>query len=318
MITESFDVLVRAEQPIIHSEGVFGNIASFRRQKYVLADGSVIRLPQVSGNAMRNGLRRAVMWHTIHLLGGEVRLGKKAVNLLFSGGTLDSESKGIDVAGYTATRIMFPPLGLFGGGLGNALVPGCLRVGGLIPICEETVVLASFPVPGHVIPQGFAPQPIAAYTDTNQGTRRELFADPKYRALLTDGEQEESIKKLTDGKKAREKGEHPEKRDSQQMIYEQECLAAGTLFHWRVGIQLATEMERSCFLSTLALYSQDAVVGGKAGVGFGKIHMEVKGVATCSPTLKTSDLPTLSVWSQYEQHIRDHGDEIVAWLRGMV
>jgi len=317
MITESFDVLVRAEQPMIHSEGVFGNIASFRRQKYVLADGSVIRLPQVSGNAMRNGLRRAAMWHAVNLLGGEIRLGKKAVNLLFSGGTLDSESKGIDVAGYTATRNLFPPLGLFGGGLGNALVPGCLRVGPLVPICEETTTLASYPVPEHLIPSGFAPQPIAAYTDTYQGTRRELFADPKYRALLTDGEKEETVKKITDGKKAREKGEHPEKRDSQQMIYEQECIAAGTLFHWSVGIQLATEMERSCFLSVLALYSQDSVVGGKAGVGFGRIRMEIKGVQTMSPTLQTSNLPALAVWTQYEQHIRDHGDEITEWLRGM-
>lgn len=316
MITEAYNIRVTALSPISHSEGVFGNIANFRRQKYVLSDGSVVSLPLVSGNAMRNGLRRAAMWHAISILGDDVKLGKTAINLLFSGGTLDSASPNVDVAQYKKLRHIFPPLGLFGGGIGNALVPGCLRVGPLVPVCEETTLLARSPVPKEILPSGFAPAPIAQYTDSFMGTRRELFGSPKFQALLTEGEAAQADQRLLDGKRAREKGEHPEKRDSQQMIYEGEVLAAGTIFYWRVGIQQATEEERACFLSALALYSGDATVGGKLGTGFGRLKLEAKGLHTMSPTIE-STLPAFTVGDTYERHLRSNAEAILVWLKEM-
>lgn len=315
MHTEKYNVLVTAEQPIVHSEGIFGNIATFRRQKVCLRDGSTIRLPLVSGNSMRNGLRRAVMWHAINLLGNP-KIGKKAINLLFSGGSLDSSASSIDVSGYREMMALFPPLGLFGGGTGNALIPGCLQVGPLVPICEETTSIAMCPVPSEVIPDGFVPKPISTYLDTHMGTRRELFSDPKFKKMLASGEEAQVEKRLLDNKEKKKDGKPTDKGDSQQMIYEFEALAQGTLFYWSVGIQLATDLERDCFLTTVALYSRNASVAAKGAVGFGKISMQAKGIQTITPTVE-SKLPSLHVAQTYEKHIKDHSKEINDWLGGM-
>lgn len=316
LCTERYLVRVTAEQALVHSEGAMGNIVSFRRQKWALATGRVIQIPIISGNAARNRLRHAAMWHMLRYIGlldeGAPKLGKRALNLLFSGGSLDSEAKAVLVGEYRELLHLIPPLSLFGGGIGNALIPGCLRVDAMIPICEETTRLAAAPIPAEILPEGYTPHPIAEYTDTFQGTRKELFHDPKMVRLLSDGERQSTEAKVAKGRKEREDGKHPDKADTQQMIYSYECLAPGTLLAWRVGIEQATEMERDCFLTTLALFAANAQVAGHAATGFGRIKLEAKGLQLAPSQM--SDLPGFPVGRAYEQMLATRAEEVRAWL----
>jgi len=320
LASEQYDILVTALTPLIHSEGSQGNISVFRRQKFVLADGRVVRLPIISGNSARNALRRATMWHMLVVLGytGENagKLGAKATNLLLSGGALDRgavQSQTVDVAGFWRLCELVPPLALFGGGVGNALVPGSLRVGHMIPICEETTVLASCPIEADVMPEGYQPQPIRALMDTWGFSRKDTAGDRKI-ALLTSGEEvEEKQGRLLKGRKAREEGKQPDKEKSLQMIYESEALAAGSRLSWSVGVQMATEMERECLRTGLAIFSSNPVVAGKAAVGFGRLRLEAKGLTTIDPTRDTEGL-ALRVGDAYLSHLRDRAADIRTFL----
>jgi len=321
LTTRYFDLRVTALQPIIHSEGTFGNIATFRRQKYVLASGEVVQLPIVSGNSIRNRLRNAIMWHMLHQCGlaDGGQLDKRAVNLLFSGGVLDSSSQTMDIQGYWEMTRLIPALGLFGGGVGNALVPGCLRVGPLLPICAETTTLSNAPIPESAIPEVFHAPAVAAYMDTFQGTRKEIFKDKKYQKLLPSAEADATNKAISDGKK-RGKKAPKDKGDSQQMIYHVECMAAGTLLYWRVGVEAATPLEYEALLTGLALMAQAPTVGGKAAVGFGLIKIEAVSMQTpltLASAPSTSDVPALRVGEAYQRHLAENKEEIIAWLKKM-
>lgn len=57
--------------------------------------------------------------------------------LLFSGGTLANDQH-IDVAAARRVRELFPALSLFGGSMGQQILPGKLKVGCMYPVAAET------------------------------------------------------------------------------------------------------------------------------------------------------------------------------------
>lgn len=121
-----------------------------RREKIIQPDGSVEHVPTISGNGMRGLLRDRGMWHMCQRLGygvneetGEVLgLSLPAFHFLFSGGSLTSTgSKAIDIDRARKMREAIPLISLFGGALGNQILNGKIKIGKMIPICQETIHL---------------------------------------------------------------------------------------------------------------------------------------------------------------------------------
>lgn len=200
--------------------------------------GEHVRLPFLSGNAIRGVLRRLVMADLVDRLGYEVS-SPKLHHALYTGGTLEStdETTGIIDLGFRVwVRETFPPLGLFGTVLGNQMVPSCLRVDHAIPYCREyRSYLPSIDDPRMQYS-------VRTFTDFSFATRRD------------------------DLRAEREEGEQ-----AIQMLVEFEAFVPGTRFHHGFYLIYPSLLEASCLGHALSLWGEQPFIGGKAGSGYGRI-----------------------------------------------
>jgi CRISPR type IV-associated protein Csf2 len=322
MQTYYFEGVVTALSSITHNGGEsFGINQKLRREKIVQPNGSVEDVPVISGNGLRGLLRDIGMLHMCRQLGYGVEqdstvsgMPLSAFYFLFSGGSLSkSGGHGLDVDAARRVRSLIPLVGVFGGGMGNQIMPGKLITGKLIPICEETT---------HLLPEAYqlhATTSIWEYLQEEMYTRKDDAKNEHYQPLLT-GE----TRKLLDDTR-REKAEataltEPQ-RDTgqhQQMMYYVETLAAGTRFYWELALNDVSEVEFEAFATTLVEFSKRPYIGGKSAVGLGKVAVKFDNwLRIDSRTEVQGDALSLPLGAQYQQHLQQHGNDIRAFLGAM-
>ena len=118
MQTTRYEFLVRAVDPIAHHQENIGNMAVFMRKRMVLPNGSVDRVPYITGDSIRHKVRESSAYATLDAAGllDEPALSEGALRLLFSGGTVTKKGKAnvIDVDAYRELVALFQPLALLG------------------------------------------------------------------------------------------------------------------------------------------------------------------------------------------------------------
>lgn len=318
MRTYVFEGVVTALTSISHIGDSHGVNAKLRREKFVQPDGTVEEIPVISGNSLRGILRDRGMLHMLKQLGygvneqtGEVTgLSLPAFYFLFSGGALTKDAgRGIDVDEARKWRSMIPLVALFGGAMGNQIMPGAVKVGKLIPICQET---------RHLIPERFVDGmgdvsiwdlcQEEAYTrrdDEKNEKLRQLIA-PEVRALL---EASAAAKR----EKARSGDADPvgETGQKQQMRYYVETLASGTRLYWDLTLDDVTDLEFDAFCVTLAEFSRFPYIGGKSGVGHGKVSVHFDKWIEIDPRMSPGGKELdFTLGTRYQQHLKEHGDDI--------
>src|SRR5258708_6259159 len=127
------EVIMTALTSISHIGESHGVNANLRREKIIQPGGSVEEIPVISGNSMRGILRDRVMLDMLKQLGygvnedtGEVTgIPLSVFYLLFTGGSLTKEAgRGIDIDTGRLWRSLIPLLSVFGGAMGNQILPG--------------------------------------------------------------------------------------------------------------------------------------------------------------------------------------------------
>lgn len=315
-----FEGVVTALESLSHNGGQsFGITSKLRREKFVQPDGSVEEIPVISGNGLRGLLRDRGMAHLCRALGygvddatGQARgLSLPAFYFLFSGGALTSEAgRGLDVDLARKMRTLIPLVGVFGGALGNQIMPGKLKIGKMIPIVAETK---------HLIPERFVRGDVLSiweYVQEEMYSRkddeknehlRQLVA-PQARQLLEAKAQAKRAKEA-DGKPQSDTGEH------QQMRYYVETLCAGTPMYWKIVLDDVTAIEFEAFLICLVEFSRLPYIGGKSGTGMGKVRVEFDQWIKIDPHVTTGaravDVP---VGTRYTDHLRANAADIRAAL----
>ena len=88
-----------------------------------------------NGNAFR-GKGDLAATYMLEKLGCTVSL--EAFHLLFSGGRIGGDQS-IDIEQARLMRRAVPMVGIFGGGVGNQIMPGKLRFSGSYPVCREAM-----------------------------------------------------------------------------------------------------------------------------------------------------------------------------------
>lgn len=324
MHTYVFEGAMTALTSISHIGESHGINSRLRREKVVQPDGSVEEIPVISGNALRGILRDLGMYHMLKCLGyginhdtGEVSgLSLAAFYFLFSGGALTKSTRGLDVDEARKWRRIIPLVALFGGAMGNQIMPGKAKIGKAIPICAETA---------HIIPERFVNSGAQsvwdlcqeeAYTrrdDEKNENLRQLIA-PEVRGLLE-----------ADSRAKRDKAaEHPDNDiagktgQKQQMRYYVETLAAGTRLFWDITLDDVSDLEFEAFAVTLAEFGRFPYIGGKSGVGHGKVKINFDKWINIDPraTPAGNELDT-PMGSQYQTHLKERGDEIREALNGL-
>jgi len=283
-----------------------------RREKFIQTDGHAEMVPVVSGNGLRGLLRDRGMWHMCRELGyGDDGQGLSlpAFHFLFSGGSLTKvSSRGLDVDSARRIRDLIPLVGLFGGAVGNQIINGKLKIGKMLPICEETRHL----LPGWCV-EGNVPS-VYEYIQEESFTRKDDEKHEKLRELIAPGVRQ--LIEVKAGEKRLLRGAVGEKPDSevgehQQMRYEVETLGAGTRFFWEVALEDVTDVEYDAFWMTMAQFARHPYIGGKSGTGHGKVSINFRGWLCIDPRLagieKTLDMP---VGTRYQQHLSERGHEI--------
>jgi CRISPR type IV-associated protein Csf2 len=310
---------VTALSSISHNGGeTFGTTAKLRREKFMQPSGEVEEVPVVSGNSMRGALRDLGMLHMCSALGygvdhetGDVQgLPLSAFYFLFSGGTLTSTGgERIDIDYARRLRALIPLVGVWGGAVGNMILPGKARFGKLIPIVRETV---------HLIPERFHPaNPVSVW----ECVQEEMYT-------RKDDEKNEALRRMI-GAGARTLLDDPGTRKTAlaegrgegavQMMYHIETIAAGMQFHWRVDLDDVTDIEFEAFLTCLAEFSRRPYIGGKSGTGLGHVAVSMEDWIEIDSRLQALDGRTIArpIGAEYAGHLKTQRIAIRELLEAM-
>lgn len=320
--TYVFEGVMTALTSISHIGESYGINSKLRREKIVQPDGSVEEVPVISGNSIRGILRDRGMLHMLRCLGygenedGGVRgLSLAAFYFLFSGGALESTgARGLDIDEARRWRDLIPLVALFGGAMGNQIMPGKARIGKAIPICHETA---------HVIPARFVDGNLDSIWDMCQEeayTRRDDEKSEGLRALIAP-----QVRQLLEARAGEERKKRGTREDvveetgqKQQMRYYVETLAAGTRLFWEVALDDATPLEFDAFCVTMAEFSRFPYIGGKSGVGHGKVQIRFDNWLQIDPRLAPTGMElSFTLGNMYQKHLQENGETIRELIDGL-
>lgn len=317
MRTLRLEIQLTALTALAHNGGEsFGTESKFRRVNIIDALGEEASVPEISGNAMRGLLRDLVHAHLCRAIGyGEDGKGLTlpAFHFLFSGGGLHAAQNGLDIAQIKRLRAALPTVALFGGGIGNALIPGKLKCGAAILACLENAARLPASMAAHPALKrtcwSYLSQEMNTRKDDSKNPERQELLEPKVRLLLEQGADAKRAAKAAGSDRAAEPGA------SAQMMYQTEVLIAGSVLSWVVTLEDVTDVEWEAFLVALAELSRKPWIGGKSGTGHGEFRMECLNWTEVNQRIAPASVAVAApAGSAYAAHLAANADAIRAAL----
>lgn len=248
---------IRMLSPLSHIGESHGTDSYLATQQVIGLDGRPEEVFVYSGNAFRGMMRDLGVKYLLDRLGG-LQLPVETFHLLFSGGSLGSETH-VDIEQARLYRRALPLFSILGGGTGNQIISGKLRVGQLYPIVRECA---------GILPARYRRDNLPSWREWTQEqsmTRTDDSKDERLRKYLAQAnEQQLLLEGETGGGKAKRHKEQP-----QQMRYTVETLAPGAVLYQRIDLIDVNELELGAWVSALAEWSKSPYLGGKSNVGFG-------------------------------------------------
>lgn len=243
-----------AKSPISHiSEAISTN--SYLVQEPILqADGEIEEVFCYSGNAWRGQLRDLCATYFLNKLNMQVSLD--AFHLLFSGGKIGGDQS-IDIDQAKLMRKIVPMVSLFGGGIGNQILAGKMKVGNSYPVCQEAlpVIAQRYHEQAHKI----------SYSDLTFEKSFTRFDDVK------DLQKQANV--LPDNLLLEHKGKKKKDNEvSTQMRMTSELLVAGTTLAHEIDLVQVSEVELGALVSALTLFAQAPYIGGQSNKGHGRVE----------------------------------------------
>jgi hypothetical protein len=235
---------VRLTSPLIHTEEVNSNVATFYREPQLI-NGKKLFVPTIRGNSIRGKMRDLIFDDLLERLEyPKQTLEADKFYTLFCGGFLDSMESGLDILKKRELRDTLPALSILGSALGKEMLKGKLIVAPAYPKVKE---------------RGDKEHPsIYDITSINRMIRLD---DGK----LAIGDQWLQHKTKEEKKK--------DKDQKAQMFYDVDCVITGTEFECFFAIDSRSELEQSCFDYMIQLLIQHSHFGGKNSSGFGSFDV---------------------------------------------
>ncbi len=302
---------------------------SFLSQDIIIGpDGQPVECFVYSGNAFRGQLRDLAAIYMTEKLGG-LQYNPAVFYLLFSGGSLGGDQS-VDIDQARMYRRNVPMLSVFGGGVGNQILTGKIKVGAMYPLVAECQRV----LPEH-LRQEDAPswrqwtfeKSFTRMDDAKNENLRQCLADPA-QAALPGAEQKLLTGEAPETEQKKKKDDPP-----QQMRYTVEMLAAGAVLYQRIDLCDMSDLELGAFISALVEFSKHPYIGGKSGTGHGLVDVEYtwRPAGAREPAGKFLSISTDRLWlSQpaeeakckyddflvrlYDQHLENRADELTKLL----
>lgn len=277
------------EQPIIQPDGRMESVFSY------------------SGNAWRGGLRDLSATYLLEKL-GNARVPLDTFHLLFSGGKIGG-TQVTDIAAARKLRQALPHLSIFGGGVGNQILAGKLRVSCLYPVCLEAIPVLpdEFHERARMIEyRGLTYQQSFSRKDDSKDVRLIPHLIPDTETLLLEG------------KKAKKN----EDEVATQMRMTSELLAPGVHLYGEIDCMDVSDVELGCLVAAIHAFSRSPVLGGQGNKGHGRVSLDVRytnldtGESGDFLSIKAAGMPLLAEPAEraktaYDQHLRDQYDALL-------
>lgn len=324
MKTTTIEFILRAEQPIAHHEESFGNSAVAMRRKIRQADGTFQRVPIITGDTMRHGLREASSLALLDAAGmlEEPSLTQAALRLLFSGGMITGASGGsVKLGDYREMIDMIPPLALLGGCAQNRAIPGRLFVDDATLICEETMHMLPGWAMEYLEAENTAVSSHRAHMEEVQRVRMDPTLIPARRALLAAGEADAVERRLAASEQASEEDDAVAKDATKSSMLPRrfERIVQGSLFHWSLTCTTQNALQEDTLWTMIGAFLALAHVGGKKGTGHGRIKaIHAREAVFMRPSESTAfDLSTMRKGDVFKAHMSERKDKLREYLNGV-
>lgn len=224
------------------------------------------------GNAIRGAFRDCVFAYFCNKL--NISIPKKQFHMLFSGGSIDSDTK-VDTKQHDALRRFIPALSIIGSATGDSTMKGKMLPGNLYPLIKENQ---------NILPDEFRSDNAPPFRKCTQMYRFNRTDDEKNDNLRKYmAEPDPKQKKITGNEKLQIEGDaEPPKEErkkdekAQQMLYCVEGLIPGTILFQRFYLRDVTELELGAWVSGWAEFSKAPFLGGNNGKGFGLCAVEFR------------------------------------------
>lgn len=210
-----------------------------------------------TGNAWRGQLRDMGAKYLLNKLGTKLPL--EVFYLLFSGGSIGG-TQSIDIDQGKRYRQVLPFFSIFGGGVGNQILPGKMCIGPSYPMGKEVQ---------HLLPEELRNSDSKSWRTwiTEQSfTRKDDAKDDNLAAFLRSDQERVMI---SGNLFAGEQPKKEKKEAPQQMRYTQELLAAGSRLYHRLTFKDFTELELGAFVSCMTQFAEAPYIGGQSRKGDG-------------------------------------------------
>jgi len=271
-------------------------------------DGRIEEVFAYSGNAVRGQWRDLAAIYMLEKL-GNARVPLEIFHLLFSGGKIGGDQKN-DIAALRAFRSTLPCFSIFGGGVGNQIIPGKLRVSCLYPLCREAIPM--LPDDLHDKARGIE---YRGMTFQAHYARKD---DSKDVRLLPNLAEAESLALEGNGGKRK-----PDDEVKQQMRMTSELLAPGVLLYGECDCLDITEIEMGALVSALHAFSRSPVLGGQGNKGHGRVSADIRytdlhtGETRDFMQIKAAGMPLLAPVAEkakasYDQFLRAQYDAMLS------
>ena len=257
--TYRLDGEIKMLAPLSHIGESHGTDSYLAEQVVIGADGRPVEVFVYSGNAFRGAMRDQGVKYLLDRLGG-IQIPVETFHLLFSGGSLGSETH-VDIMQARMYRRLLPLFSIFGGGTGNQILSGKMRIGQMYPVTKECA---------RILPEKYRQDDLPSWrqwTVEQSFTRKDDSKDERLRVYLDTPSDEQLM--LEGSVKTTKDKDAP-----QQMRYTVECLAAGSMLYQRIELVDVTELELGAWVSCLAEWSKSPYLGGKSNVGLGLCEAE--------------------------------------------
>jgi hypothetical protein len=325
-LTGRIDIRATALEPIVHGAGTSGNTQALRTASVVLEDGTIGKVPMVSGNSWKHDMRDAAVRYAVDVMGVEDRsMDKATVDLLFSGGHLNKSGAAIDLTTARLLEALFPPLALFGYSAGNTMTESKVRVSNLHVVCAEN----AWRVPEDLREHPALRLRAGMLRIEEFGTRHDQATKQAGKRLLTEAASAAIAGRKTKALKAPSSDGPEERGDSAQMIYTFGAIPAGATLWGLIEYADLTELERAALASAWHYMTTERRgdryvirVGAKNAIGYGALEVEIRGGIRIAPPQYVSDTSIARFGdapdATYMTHLRERKDEILAALRKAV
>lgn len=239
--------------PLSHI-GESSGIDCFLNRQKMLINGEIEEVFVYNGNAIRGVLRDLISSHLLDYKKTQVPL--ETFYLLFSGGNISGEQK-IDIKQSRDLREKLPIISIFGGGTGNQILSGKIKVSDALVKSVET--------------KSFLPN--TCHVDCNNSWGEHLSY--RYYTRFDDSKDFNKHKYISDINLVDEGKTKKTNEASMQMRYGVEVLVPGAKLYSKIFYNNLNDTELNCLMTGIGELIDNPYLGGKSNVGLGECKINV-------------------------------------------